>query len=142
MPQIEIDERTYGDVELLAAAWRTTPGDAIRRLVAAMATGVSLGPERPNLPPVDVHTLYAGTRVEATFDPDTHCVTIRGGLLGGQTYTSPSGARRAVVGLLNPDINPNGNGWDFWTVTTTGAKLRTLRAARHQPASATGGEPR
>jgi hypothetical protein len=128
--QIEVSDATYGELELLAAAWHTTPRNALARLVYAVATGATLRTPHPprSARVAAVHSLYAGTRTDATFEPETRLVTICSGLLCGQTYTSPSAARRAVVAVLNPAVNPTGDGWDFWTVTTTGAKLRTLRA--------------
>jgi len=129
--QIEISDATHRELEMLAAGWHTTVADALARLAAAVtAGGVVHHALRPTLPaPVAVHSLYAGIRTEATFEPDTHLVTMCSGPLCGQTYTSPSGARRAVVAMHNPFVSPVGNGWDFWTVTTTGATLRTLRGA-------------
>jgi hypothetical protein len=76
---------------------------------------------------VAVHAVYAGTRIEATFEPESQHVIVCSGPLSGQTYTSPGGARRAVVAHLNPAVSPVGNGWAFWKVTTTGARLETLR---------------
>ena len=71
--------------------------------------------------------MYAGARMEATFDPRTRVVAITGGPLSGCSFTSPSGARAAVVRLLNPSVSPIGNGWHFWVITDTGARLHTLR---------------
>jgi hypothetical protein len=127
VPYIEVDDRTYRELELLAVAWNTTIADALTRLVVTVATAATARRARPALPPVALQAVYAGTRVDATFDPESHAVTVCSGPLCGQRYTSPSGARRAVVALLNPTVSPVGNGWNFWTVTDTGDRLHTLR---------------
>lgn len=127
MPEIEIEDRTYRELELLAVDWNTTIRDVVDRLVGVVALGPGARRPRPAKPPVAVHAVYAGTRIEARFEPDSQRVTVGSGPLSGQTYTSPSGARRAVVARLNPAVSPVGNGWAFWKVTATGARLDTLR---------------
>lgn len=135
MKQIDIDIHTLQDLELLAAAWQVTVGEAVGRLVAAMKADAVRpdpgGTQRPG--PVEVHNVYAGRRTEATFDPATGSITVDSGPLSGRTYGSPSGARRAVIAAANPTVNANGNGWDFWTITTTGVKVRTLRNPPYRP---------
>ncbi len=124
MPRIHVDEATYRELELIALAWNTTVGDALARLIADLSkpgTGHEAGAR------VAVHGYHARTRVEATFDPASHAVTITSGPLAGRRFTTPSGARSAVVRLLNPAGSPVGNGWNFWIITATGARLRTLR---------------
>jgi len=34
VPRIEVDARTYRELELIALAWNTTVGDALARLIA------------------------------------------------------------------------------------------------------------
>jgi hypothetical protein len=34
VPRIEVDGRTYRELELIALAWNTTVGDALARLIA------------------------------------------------------------------------------------------------------------
>jgi hypothetical protein len=127
MPHIEVDDHTYQRLELLAAAWHTTIADVVDRLVtAALAIGATPRRARAATPPVAVHAVYAGTRVEAIFEPESHHLTLRTGPLRGQTYLSPNDAHRAVITLLDPGAAPVGNGWTFWTVTATGAGLHTL----------------
>jgi hypothetical protein len=128
MPQIEVDHRTYREMELLAVAWHTdTLGEVVARLVTAVATRGVVREARPALPPVAVHAVYAGTRIEATFDREAYMVTFIDGPLAGRTYFSPGDACRAIVRRLNPAVSPFGRGWTFWTVTATGARLTTLR---------------
>lgn len=124
VPSIDISDAAYRELERLAVAWDCGITEAADRLVAGFT---SRGWRRPTSDLVTIHAVYAGTRTEATYEPDSHCVTVCSGPLCGQTYTSPSGARRAVVAVLNPAVSPAGNGWTFWTITATGARLETLR---------------
>ncbi|MDO0910289.1 DUF262 domain-containing protein [Streptomyces sp. DT2A-34] len=75
---------------------------------------------------VEIHTLYEGRRINAYYDPSSRTVTIPSGPGRGE-YDTPSGAAVAVVHALNPHVNPNRNGWSFWTVTTTGQLLQSIR---------------
>src|SRR5205809_209920 len=118
MPRIEVSDEVYAHIALLSAAWHTTPGEAVTRLIYDLTTP---GTEPSDSQPVAVHSIYAGTRTDATFDPATRVVTITSGPLSGRRFTSPSGARTAVVRLLNPSVSPIGNGWHFWIITDTGA---------------------
>ena len=127
MPQIEVDDRTYREMELLAVAWNTTIKDVVDRLVIAMTTRATVRRPLPALPSVAVHAAYAATRIEATFDPETYAVSVTTGPLAGRTYYSPGDACRAVIRRLHPGVSPIGSGWTFWTVTATGARLDTLR---------------
>jgi hypothetical protein len=127
MPHVDISDAAYRELERLAVAWECGITEAIDRFFTAVATGARLRRPRPVADRVVIHAVYAGTRVEGLFDRDSHAVTVCSGPLCGQTYTSPSGARRAVVAVLNPTRSPVGNGWHFWTVTATGARLHTLR---------------
>ncbi len=128
MGHIEVSDDTYRDLELLAASWQTTVGEAVARLIDSLATASTPAGETADAAPlVAVHAVYAGTRTEATFDPRTRVVTTTSGPLSGRSFTSPSSARIAVVRLLNPSVSPIGNGWHFWVITDTGARLHTLR---------------
>jgi hypothetical protein len=60
------------------------------------------------------------------YDPSSRTVTIPSGPGRGE-YETPSGAAVAVVHALNPHVNPNRNGWSFWTVTATGQLLQSIR---------------
>lgn len=75
---------------------------------------------------VEIHAIYEGRRTSAYYDPSSRTVTIPSGPGRGE-YESPSGAAVAVVQALNPRVNPNRNGWSFWTVTATGQLLQTIR---------------
>jgi predicted ATPase len=74
-----------------------------------------------------VHVEYQGQRVEALFAPETGTVRILSAPLEGRSFSSPSGAAIAVVRELNPDVSPNRNGWEFWTVSATGETLSSIR---------------
>ena len=100
-----------------------------RRLVER-SRPAAVGALSPGVAPaagVAVHAVYDGQRTAGVYDQATHRVTISEGPLAGTSYKSPSGAAIAVVTNCRPDVNPNRNGWSFWTVTTTGRLLQTLR---------------
>ncbi|GGS05471.1 MULTISPECIES: GmrSD restriction endonuclease domain-containing protein [Streptomyces] len=75
---------------------------------------------------VAIHAVYEGQRVDAYYDPLSRVVRIPSGPGRGE-YETPSGAAVAVVHVLNPHVNPNRNGWNFWTVTATGRLLQSIR---------------
>ncbi|MGV9420382.1 GmrSD restriction endonuclease domain-containing protein [Streptomyces sp. NPDC003674] len=75
---------------------------------------------------VEIHAVYEGQRVDAYYDPLSRVVRIPSGPGRGE-YETPSGAAVAVVHALNPHVNPNRNGWNFWTVTATGRLLQSVR---------------
>lgn len=129
MPIVEIDERTAMTVNLAAEMAGVTPGEVIRRLVERGRSAAS-GALSPGIAPaagVAVHAVYDGQRTSAVYDQARHRITISDGPLAGKSYKSPSGAAIAVVRDSRPDVNPNRNGWSFWTVTTTGRHLQDLR---------------
>jgi hypothetical protein len=73
-----------------------------------------------------VHAFYNGTRIDATFDPESHAVTVCSGPLCGQTYASPTDAEDAVCAMLNPDGEAVVYGWTSWLVTASGLPLELL----------------
>ncbi|WP_406358032.1 DUF262 domain-containing protein [Streptomyces sp. NBC_01635] len=75
---------------------------------------------------VEIHAVYESRRTTAFYDPSSRTVTIPSGPGRGE-YETPSGAAVAVVHALNPHVNPNRNGWSFWTVTATGQLLQSIR---------------
>ncbi|MER7107770.1 GmrSD restriction endonuclease domain-containing protein [Streptomyces sp. NPDC000229] len=75
---------------------------------------------------VEIHATYEGQRVDAYYDPASRVVRIPSGPGRGE-YETPSGAAVALVHALNPHVNPNRNGWTFWTVTATGRLLQSIR---------------
>ncbi|WP_329283987.1 GmrSD restriction endonuclease domain-containing protein [Streptomyces sp. NBC_00691] len=75
---------------------------------------------------IEVHAVYEGQSARAFYDPSSRVVTVHSGPGRGE-YESPSGAAVAVVRAVNPHVNPNRNGWSFWTVTATGNLLQSIR---------------
>ncbi|MGW5863200.1 GmrSD restriction endonuclease domain-containing protein [Streptomyces sp. NPDC055239] len=75
---------------------------------------------------IEIHASYEGQRTQAYYDPSSRSVTIPSGPGRGE-HESPSGAAVAVVRARNPQVNPNRNGWSFWTVTATGNLLQSIR---------------
>lgn len=128
---IELDEATANDLRLLASAWGgISPGAAVARLIAefrAQAAPAS-SPASASGGAVDVHVDYMGTRVRGVFDPETTSIRIVDGPLAGKLYPKPSTASRAVIGLLNPSQrSKSANGYEFWTVSSTGKSLQSVR---------------
>ncbi|MFD2466227.1 hypothetical protein [Amycolatopsis silviterrae] len=128
MGSIIVADAVHERIELLAAAWRTTEGDVVKRLLEEFARASRQASGGPRLDGnVDVHVIYAGQRVEGVYDRDTMRIDITTGVLVGKSFNRPSSAAIAVVEAYKPGINPNRNGWDFWVVTETGKPLRSIR---------------
>ncbi|MER7789570.1 hypothetical protein [Streptomyces sp. NPDC097640] len=129
MNAIDVDDETYKKIVFAARMMGCTPSEVVRRLVDASSTELGTAAAKPSadLHSVAVHALYRGQRVEATFDRNTRGVTITDGPHTGTTYPTPSAAASAVVQALNPDRNPNTNGWSFWRLTSNGDELKALR---------------
>jgi len=130
MPEVEVSMSTKQRVALLARAWGVTEGEAVERLIDEFQRGEPADSQAPAPHNVAVHAVYGGARIDGLFDPATGSVAITTGPLAGMTYRSPSGAAIAVVSLHNRSVSPNRNGWDFWLMSETGERLRTLRRGR------------
>jgi hypothetical protein len=124
MPQIEVDDRTYRELELLAVAWHTTITEAVDRLVLKRATRATVRAHPPEQP-VEIYAFYNGTRTDATFDPESHAVTVCSGPLCGHTYTSPTDAEDAVCDVLNPTGEAVVEGWTSWLITASRLPARS-----------------
>ena len=131
---IELDDSTANDLSLLASAWGgISPGAAIARLIAEFRATAVPAPSPPAAASssggvIDVHADYKGTRVRGVFDPETTSIRIVDGPLAGKRYPKPSTASRAVIGLLNPSHKTkSANGFEFWTVSSTGESLQSVR---------------
>ncbi|MFD5751488.1 hypothetical protein [Streptomyces sp. NPDC127033] len=115
-----------------------SPEEAVQRLldhfVQSQANSGSPHGRRPE--PIQIHGIYAHTRIDALYDPVTKSVTIPGGP-GAGTYRTPSGASSTVIQALRPAVFPNRTGWTFWRISSTGKRLSTLRYAQHAPPAAT-----
>jgi hypothetical protein len=121
---IEVDDRTYDELGLLALAWQTTRGDAVGRLLSEAKRATR--PE-PNAEDVPVHFEYEGERVAGLFHRSKQSLTITTGSLAGNVYKKPSPAALAVINLVNPDVSGERNGWGCWIVDSTGQPVQSLR---------------
>lgn len=131
MSSILVDREVEQQLRLLARAWGSSTGEAVRRVLAAFGS-VCCNPTDAHdgdavRDAIPIHAGYQGIRIDAAFDAQTQGVKVLSGPLAGHTYKSPSGAAVAVVRTVNPAIHPNRNGWGFWLVSDTGAELESLR---------------
>lgn len=135
-PKIEIDEATYRSIELAARLTGVSVGGVVARLVAQ--TIESSGPsaqsetetdgaaERGTVP---IFADYDGHRTHGQFDAVTHRIDITSGPLTGRQYKTPSKAAVAVVSHHKPGVNPNRNGWTFWSLDDgSGRRLQSIRS--------------
>ncbi|WP_328486053.1 hypothetical protein [Streptomyces zaomyceticus] len=132
-----LDPSTHSLLNLLAKAWNTTPNDAVRQLLALFAETMPAAAQTGTHGRIPVHAIYAATRVDALYDTATQSVTIPEGNPGSGTYKSPSGASRAVIEALRPNVVSIRTGWAFWRITSSGQILRTIRPpVGHRPCRA------
>ncbi|MCG7285454.1 hypothetical protein MHY85_05620 [Cellulomonas sp. ACRRI] len=130
MPHIEVDNQTAFAIQLAADTAAISPGEVIRRLIersrpAAFSTAATVDEGLDG--GLEIHAIYDGHRTNAVYELASRRVTITDGPLAGKSFKSPSGAAIAVVSRFRPDVNPNRNGWSFWTVTGTGELLQSVR---------------
>lgn len=126
MPNVLLDTATHDRLRLVAATLGVNESDAVAELLRRL-TKSSPAATAPDSGKVPIHVVYKGTRIDAEFDPSTEGVTIMTSPLDGKSFNSPSRAAIEVVRVLNPDVHPNRNGWNFWLVSSTGALLQTIR---------------
>jgi hypothetical protein len=116
-------------LRVLAKERGTTVRGAVHRLLEEYAGSTSQPPPpQPDL--VAIHVVYNGARINARFDTNSEGVEILDGALAGKVFKSPSGAAIAIVRQYNPRVHPNRNGWSFFTVTSTGELLQSIRRGR------------
>jgi len=128
MGAIVVTDGVQREIDLLALAWNVTAGEVVRRLVEEFRSSrPPAGVDTPGKGTLRIHGVYAGARVDAVYHRNTMRVDITSGVLAGQSFNRPSGAAIAVVRSFNPGVNPNRNGWNFWTVTETGKPLQSVR---------------
>jgi hypothetical protein len=131
MATIEIDDQTATAIRLAADTADITPGEVIRRLVdRSRPSSGAMKTQAAESEKVPIHAVYEGHRTAGTYEVATHRVTITDGPLTSRSFKSPSGAAIAVVTHYQPGVNPNRNGWTFWTVTNSGDLLQSLRHRR------------
>lgn len=128
MANILVGDRTASEIGLLARAWGVTEGEVVDRLLDEFRSGRALVPDLPSDDnSVAVHAVYRGMRVEGMYSPASSALTITKGPEADRKFRTPSAAAIAVVSALNPSVNPNRNGWSFWTITSTGKRLQAIR---------------
>jgi hypothetical protein len=133
VPQIDVDDDTYGALRIAANAAGVSVGEVVARALAAL--GRETPPPTPTDPwaEVPIYAEYLGARVEAKLLPATRRVLITSGSLAGKEFATPSAAAGAVVAERNPHVNPRSNGWRFWHVAETGDYIDTVRSPRPSP---------
>jgi hypothetical protein len=122
---VVLDNKTHEQLRLLSAAWSLDENDAIAELIRRLG-GTYPGSDSSTRE-VPIHVVYKGHRVEAEFDRSRGSIVIKTGPLAGQAFVAPSPAARAVVGSIDPSVNPHRNGWQFWIVTSTERTLQSIR---------------
>ncbi|MDN4478647.1 hypothetical protein QQX10_10645 [Demequina sp. SYSU T00039] len=131
MRTVQINDTTYGALELAGQLTGMSVGEVIEKLVAQAAPSIA-APAAQAGPVADgtgVYADYNGARFKGVFDPVTTSITITAGALANSRYKSPSAAARAVVASERPDVDSNRNGWTFWTIDDgSGRQLQSLRA--------------
>jgi len=128
---ITLTDQTAQRLRLLEGAWDTDSDGAVSRLIDRLSR-VSARGARADAPDgegngVAVYAVYEGRRVDGIYDAKAKKLTVTSSPCDGQSFKSPSGAAIAVVQALNPSVNPNRNGWSFWTVVETGRTLQSIR---------------
>lgn len=122
MPNIKVSSDTYAKLSAIATWEGVSAGEVVARLLDR--TPESKPREHGR---ISVHAVYRQVRVEGTYDPNTHTVTIESAPWHGEEFAKPSAAAIAVVARYNPERNANTNGWRFWRVSDTGRLLDSLR---------------
>ncbi|MGW1927836.1 hypothetical protein [Streptomyces sp. NPDC001919] len=127
--ELKLSKEDEAKVTLLARAWEVDGSGVVHRLLEYFESGA--GGRDADAPAVSggavgVHARYDGHRIDAEFDPASESVTILAGPAEGR-YKSPSGAATAVLQAYNPGVAPHRNGWSFWVVDASGARLQSLR---------------
>jgi hypothetical protein len=123
-----LTDEVYSKVRLLGHAWGVDDNEVIRRLLEHFQQSMEDGePDGATATELRVHAIFDKVRTEAVFDRSTKSITIVGGPLAGQAFASPSGAAGAIIKHYRPDINPSRNGWSFWTVSSDGKLLQSVR---------------
>ncbi len=127
---VEVDERTYRSLEFAARVSGCTAGEVVARLVAAasMPSSKEEPEDGEGASSVAVYADYEGHRTHGRHDPKTTRIDITSGPLTGCSFKTPTGAARAVVAHYKPGVNPNRNGWYFWSLDDgSGRLLQSIR---------------
>jgi hypothetical protein len=111
---------------------------AVQRLGLAVLPSPSASTERqdaraPNRrdrwAPIPVVAIHRGVTVEGTYVAAVTQLTVTSGPLAGTSFTSPSGAARAVVAAITEKPPSPVNGWRLWRDAETGQRLEVYRSA-------------
>ncbi|MFE0181253.1 hypothetical protein [Streptomyces olivaceus] len=148
---LQVETEVHQQVNLLAHALGMTASECISYLPRLY---VQPSPETParTSTPTPVYAIYQRMRIEGHFDSATGALNIPSGPAAGE-YKTPSGAARAVIAALRPQVSPIRTGWTFWRLAETGAQLEVLRGgptrtrsttmpAKSPPANTTAATPR
>lgn len=122
---IRLQPEIHQQVELLARALGITTSETIAHLLHLYAQPAPETPAPTNTH-IPVYAIYQRSRIEGKFDRSTGALHIPTGPGAGQ-YKTPSGAARAVITSLRPQVSPIRTGWTFWRLAETGAYLAVLR---------------
>jgi hypothetical protein len=131
LSNLEVAESTAEQIKLLQRAWNASADQVLRRLLDAFMNTEPM-PRGEAVHEVRVRCLYEGVWTEGVFEPSSERLLITSGPLKGRQFRSPSGAAAAIVRDLKPGVQPNRNGWTFWTVADSGNLLQTVRQPRSQ----------
>lgn len=121
--------RLLHDLRLLAAAWRTSQADTVARLIRFYQNfnPADTPPAPPDTGDIEVFGRYKRTTVTGIYHSRSRAITITSPPCQGEWFSTSSAAAKAVITALNPSISAaNRTGYDFWTITATGGKLRTI----------------
>lgn len=132
MGRIELDDETHALIRFAARLLGVSESEVIARAIAGMSDDAAdaAPPTSPRdaWEPVPIYAEYDGRRIEAEYVPATRRLIVKSEPLAGQTFKTPSAAARAVVAALNPArVATHTNGWRFFRVAETHARLDSLR---------------
>lgn len=133
MGRIELDAETHARIRFAARLLGVSESEVIARAVAGISdengpAAAVPSPARDPWAPVPIYAEYEGRRIDAEYVAATRRLIVTSAPLTGQTFKTPSAAARAVVAALNPArVATHTNGWRFWRVAETHARLDSLR---------------
>jgi hypothetical protein len=127
---VRLDVATLRLVRFAARMFEVSESEIVARAVKDYTRDheTHAAPPRDPWGPVAIYAEYRGQRITGTYLQATKRVVVTSQPLADQSFTSATGAARAVVAALNPErAAAQTNGWRFWRVEETGRRLETLR---------------
>jgi hypothetical protein len=124
----QISDENYTKLALAAKGAGVTVDEILERILdlwLSLDEG-AVGQRDMDSDQIAVYAIYQRTRVEALYDPRTEGITGTTTPIEGKQFSSSSGAARAVVEALNPQVNSNRSGPRFWRVAATGKELASI----------------